>query len=175
MRFDDEGGPTPYLIFSAFLEGDPFFDGDVEFDFEVDFNEDTITATFANRNLNAGDIIRLHTEIGGRSGFPDLIADGVTVYFSDGYEVEFGYDAISADLQEDFVTSRFRGAVPETGDINTVLPSPIVTGTLSGPFDFADPSVVPEPGSLALVLTAFVALAATTPRRRGPTTARSTK
>ena len=50
--------------------------------------------------------------------------------------------ASSRDSQDpdDFLGSTFRGAVPETGDINTVLPSPIVTGVLSGPFELADPT-----------------------------------
>ena len=116
-----------------------------------------------NRGLQAGvpfdDLI---------TGFVGGQASQFKFYFSDGYEVAVGYDGIFADSQDpdDFLGSTFRGAVPETGDINTVLAAPITTGTLSGPFEFADPTLVPEPGALGLFLSALFGLGATARRRR---------
>ena len=129
---------------------------------------DKYTVTLLDRGLQSGvpfdDLI---------TGFVGGQANQFKFYFSDGYEVAVAYDGIFADSQDpdDILGSTFRGAVPETGDINTVLPSPIVAGVLSGPFEFADPSLIPEPASLALMLTSIVASGAAARRRRRPETA----
>ena len=129
---------------------------DYSYSYEFDAVGDIFTVTLLNRGLHVRRSFRTIT------GFSGGQASQFKFYFSDGYEVAVAYDGIFANSQDpdDFLGSTFRGAVPETGDINTVLPSPIVTGTLSGPFDLADPTVVPEPGSLALILTAFAAIGA---------------
>jgi hypothetical protein len=133
------------------------------FSYTFDAVGDIFTITFLDRGFTSGLDFDLITGFGGGQ------ANQFRFYFSDGYEVAVGYDGIFADSQdpEDFLESTFRGAVPETGDINTVLPSPIVAGTISGPFDLADPLLVPEPGTLALMLSAFAALGAIARRRTG--------
>ena len=56
--------------------------GDIGIDFSVEEPEDLLTATFANRNFNQGDILRLYT------GFAGLSATEISFYFSDGYEFD---------------------------------------------------------------------------------------
>jgi hypothetical protein len=131
------------------------------FGYTFDAVGDIYTITLLDRGLQAGVPFELLT------GFSGGQASQFKFYFSDGYEVAVGYDGIFADSQdpEDFLGSTFRGAVPETGDINTVLSSPIVTGTLAGPFELADPQMVPEPGVLAVFASGLLGLAATRRRR----------
>ena len=48
------------------------------------------------------------------------------------------------------------------------MASPLTLGQLSGPFEFADPTLVdvPEPGALMLALAALIALGMTERRNR---------